>query len=266
MPAAFIDSHAHLADPAFDGDREDVIARARAAGARAIVCIGESLAAADRAEAIAQAHPGFIAWTAGVHPHDAADFDPQRALSALSARLDRGAAAVGECGLDYHYDHSPRLKQRQAFAEQLALARARGKPVVMHTREAEDDTAAMVTEAGAAGIRGVLHCFTGSAALARVGLDAGWMISFSGIITFKKWIDEALLRLVPDDLLLVESDAPYLAPVPHRGRRNEPAWVAQTVARLAATRDTDAQALGARCAQNAQRLFGLASAAGSAIP
>jgi TatD DNase family protein len=112
----------------------------------------------------------------------------------------------------------------------------------------------------------VLHCFTGSAELARTGLDAGWMISFSGIITFRKWTDEALLRLVPDDRLLVESDAPYLAPVPNRGKRNEPAWVAHTVRHLAEVRGTDAGELGARCAANAERLFGLASAAGHAIP
>jgi TatD DNase family protein len=266
VSTAFLDSHAHLADPAFDADREDVIARARGAGARAVVCIGESLAAADRAEQIAAAHPGFIAWTAGIHPHDAADFDAERDLPAIADHLDRGAVAVGECGLDYHYDHSPRPRQRQAFAEQLALARERSKPVVVHTREAEPDTIAIVTEAGAAGIRGVLHCFTGSAALARTGLDAGWMISFSGIITFRKWTDEALLRLVPDDRLLVESDAPYLAPVPNRGKRNEPAWVAHTVRRLAEVRGSDAGELGARCAANAERLFGLASAAGPAIP
>lgn len=266
MSAAFIDSHAHLADPAFDADRDEVIARARTAGARAIVCIGESLAAAERAESIARVHPGLIAWTAGVHPHDAADFDPQRDIAAIAAHVERGASAVGECGLDYHYDHSPRHKQRQAFAEQLALARTTGRPVVMHTREAEDDTATMVAEAGAAGIHGVLHCFTGSAALARTGLNAGWMISFSGIITFRKWTDDALLRLVPDDMLLVESDSPYLAPVPNRGKRNEPAWVAYTLERLAAARATDPQALGLRCAENAARLFGLASAADSAIP
>jgi TatD DNase family protein len=256
---AFFDSHAHLADPAFDADREAVIARIQAAGGRGVVCIGESLAAAERAEAIALRHRGFIWWTAGVHPHDAADFHADRDIPAIRAHLDRGAVAVGECGLDYHYEFSPRLKQRAAFAEQLALARAHGRPVVVHTREAEPDTAAMVEQAGREGIRGVLHCFTGTVSLARTGLDAGWMISFSGIITFKKWTDEDLLRLVPDDRLLVESDAPYLAPVPHRGKRNEPAWVARTVERLALARSADPHELAERCAENARRLFGLAS-------
>ena len=265
MTTGFLDSHAHLADPAFDADREDVIARARQAGARAIVCIGESLAAAERAEAIARTHPRFIWWTAGVHPHDAAGFDAERDIPAISTHLDRGAVAVGECGLDYHYEFSPRLEQRAAFAEQLALAQSRRKPVVVHTRDAEDDTAAMVAEAGREGILGVLHCFTGSVSLARTGLDAGWMISFSGIITFRKWTDDDLLRLVPDDRLLVESDAPYLAPIPHRGKRNEPAWVARTVERLAAARGADPQHVADRCTQNARQLFGLASAMGQTV-
>jgi TatD DNase family protein len=123
----------------------------------------------------------------------------------------------------------------------------------------------MIAEAGASGIRGVLHCFTGSADLARKGLDAGWMISFSGIITFRKWTDEKLLRLVPDDRLLVESDAPYLSPVPHRGKRNESAWVVRTIERLAAARGVDARTLGFRTAGNAARLFGLAIDSGSEI-
>ena len=259
MPS-FVDSHAHLADPAFDADRDEVIARARAAGATAIVCIGESIAAAERARAIAGRHAGVVHFTAGVHPHDAAGFDPVADPPRIRELLDAGAVAVGECGLDYHYDHSPRDLQRRAFAAQLAIAGDRGRPVVVHTREAEDDTRAMVTEAGRAGIRGVLHCYTGTASLAEAALDAGWLVSFSGIVTFRKWTDEALLRLVPDHRLLAESDAPYLAPVPHRGKRNEPAWVAHTVARLAAARGTDAGSLGELVAINARRFFGLASA------
>lgn len=254
---AFIDSHAHIADPAFDVDRDDVIARARSAGCRAIVSIGESLAAAERAARIAQAHPGFVFSTAGVHPHDAAGFAPQRDPDEIRQRITEGAVAIGECGLDYHYDHSPRDLQRRAFAAQLALARELDVPVVVHTREAEDDTAAMVREAGAAGIRGVLHCYTGSHALAEIGLAAGWCISFSGIVTFKKWIDDALIRLVPDDRILVESDSPYLAPVPNRGKRNEPGWVNFTVARVAAVRGVSAEVLGEGAARNTARLFRL---------
>ena len=259
MPS-FVDSHAHLADPAFDADRDAVIARARAAGATAIVCIGESIAAAERAREVAARHSGVVHFTAGVHPHDAAGFDPVADPARIRELLDAGAVAVGECGLDYHYDHSPRDLQRRAFAAQLAIAADRARPVVVHTREAEDDTRAMVTEAGRAGIRGVMHCYTGSAALAEAAIDAGWFVSFSGIVTFRKWTDEALLRLVPDDRLLAESDAPYLAPVPHRGKRNEPAWVAHTVERLAVARGTDAARLGELVAANARRCFGLASA------
>ena len=257
--ARFIDSHAHLADPAFDEDRDAVVRRARLTGAIAVVCIGESLVAADRARRLADAHPGFVYHTAGVHPHDAAGFDRERDVPAIRAHLDAGAVAVGECGLDYHYDHSPRERQREALAAQLALAADTGRPVVVHTREAEDDTRAMLADAARAGVRGVLHCFTGTAALAEAGLDAGWCVSFSGIVTFRKWTDEALLRLVPDDRLLVESDAPYLAPVPHRGRRNEPAWVSLTLARVAAARGVDAAALGDVVVANAVRLFGLAT-------
>ena len=254
----FVDSHAHLADPAFEPDRDALISRARDAGALGVVCIGESVEAARRASAIAARHPGFIWSTAGVHPHDAAAFDATADLESLRELVAGGAVAVGECGLDYHYDHSPRDAQRRAFSAQLALAADLARPVVVHTREAEDDTRDMLVEAAAAGVRGVLHCYTGSAALAEAALAAGWMISFSGIITFRKWTDEALLRLVPDDRLLVESDSPYLAPVPYRGRRNEPAWVRHTLERLATVRGTDPVRLGEYTLANAARLFALA--------
>lgn len=256
----FIDSHAHLADVAFDGDRDAVIARARAAGAQALVAIGESLGAADRAAAIAAAHPGFVYWTAGVHPHDAAGFEPPSDPQRIRDHLARGAVAVGECGLDYHYDHSPRELQRRAFALQLALAGDLARPVVVHTREAAGDTAAMVAEAGRAGIRGVLHCFAGPASLAEAALDAGWYLSFSGIVTFKRWADDDLIRLVPDDRLLVETDAPYLAPVPHRGKRNEPAFATLTLAHIARARDESLEEVAAQTVANTRRLFGLAIA------
>lgn len=256
MPT-FFDSHAHLADPAFEDDADAVLARARSAGAQGVVCIGESLAAAERAQAVAARHPGHVWCTAGVHPHDAAHFVPDRDITALRGFADRGVVAVGECGLDYHYDHAPREAQRAAFGAQLALACELALPVVVHTRAAEDDTRDFVTDA--AGVCGVLHCYTGSVALAEHALAAGWYVSFSGIVTFKKWEDEALVRLVPDDRLLVESDAPYLAPIPNRGRRNEPAWVAHTVTRLAAVRRTPADVLGEQVTANARRFFGLAA-------
>lgn len=256
--AVFVDSHAHLADPAFDDDREEVVDRARLTGARGVVCIGESLEAAGRARALAERHPAFVWYTAGIHPHDAAGFDPVADPARIAEECVRGAVAIGECGLDYHYEHSPRAEQRRAFAAQLALARDSARPVVVHTRDAEADTLAMVAEAGAAGVRGVLHCFTGSHGLAEAALSVGWYVSFSGIVTFRKWEDDALIRLVPDDRLLVESDAPYLAPVPHRGKRNEPAWVSLTLHHVADARGVDAGLLGPVVTANAARLFGLA--------
>ena len=254
---SFIDSHAHLCDPAFDEDRDAAVQRLRDAGGIGVVCIGESIAAAERAAQFAERHPGFVFPTAGVHPHDAAEFDPDRDPAAIRHLVARGAVAVGECGLDYHYDHSPRPLQRRAFATQLELARELNRPVVVHTREADDDTAAMVAEAGAAGVRGVLHCFTGPRHVAETALGVGWYVSFSGIVTFKKWLDDDLIRAVPDDRLLVESDSPYLAPVPNRGRRNEPAWVSFTVARVAHARQVEPEQVAAGTRRNAIRLFGL---------
>jgi len=256
--SVFIDSHAHLADAAFSGDRDDVVARARQAGAVAVICIGESLATATIAAQCAAENRGFVFATAGIHPHDAASFDADRDMPQLRAFLRGPAVAVGECGLDYHYDNSPRATQRAVFSAQLGLAAEVGKPVIVHTREAEDDTRALIAEARAASVVGVLHCYTGSHALAEFAIDAGWYVSFAGIVTFKKWADDDLLRLVPRDRLLVESDSPYLAPVPFRGKRNEPAWVWHTLSRVAAARGEEPESLGHATAANTQRLFGLA--------
>ncbi|HEX9311005.1 MAG TPA: TatD family hydrolase [Gemmatimonadaceae bacterium] len=257
----FIDSHAHLADPAFSGDRDAVVARAREAGARAIICIGESLSAAATAAGYASRNRGFVFATAGIHPHDAADFDASRDIPKLRELIGENGVAVGECGLDYHYDNSPRDAQRAAFSAQIALAGEIKKPVVVHTRDAEDDTRALIREAQTIGVCGVLHCYTGSHSLAEFAVDQGWYVSFSGIVTFKKWTDDDLIRLVPRDRLLVESDSPYLAPVPFRGKRNEPAWVVHTLAKIAAARGESAEELGRITATNADSLFGLASAA-----
>jgi TatD DNase family protein len=254
--ATFVDSHVHLADAAFDEDRNTVIERARLTGARALVCIGESIAAAERARSIAAEHDGFVHFTAGVHPHDAASFDDARDVDAIRLAIRSGAVAIGECGLDYHYDHSPRARQLAAFERQIALAGDLRRPLVVHTREALEDTMALVRQSGADGIRGVLHCFTGPRDLAQVALDAGWYLSFAGVITFKKWAEDALLRLPPADRILVESDAPYLAPVPHRGKRNEPAWVSLTLARLADARGVSPESLGKQTTENAARFFG----------
>jgi TatD DNase family protein len=251
----FFDSHSHLADQAFDGDRESVIARARDAGAQGIVCIGASIEQARGSARIAETHPGFVAFTAGIHPHDAAAFNPHEDLPALERFLDSGAVAVGECGLDYHYDNSPRDQQRRAFAMQLELAKRHSRPVVVHTRDADEDTISMVRQAGREHVIGVLHCYTGGIDLARVALDAGWYVSFSGIVTFRNWAGDDVIRAIPDDRILIESDAPYLAPVPHRGKRNESAWVALTAASVARARGVDAATIGLLSCTNARRLF-----------
>ena len=223
-----------------------------------LVCIGESPDAADRARVIAAAHPGFIWHTAGMHPHEAASFDLSRDLSRVRAHLDDGAVAIGECGLDYHYDNSPRDVQRQVFGSQLQLAASVKKPVVVHTREAVDDTAAMIREAAESGVRGVLHCFTGPAALSEIAIASGWYVSFSGVVTFRKWADDDLIRSIPFERILVESDAPYLTPVPFRGKRNEPAHVSHTLAKVAQARGVSPDQLGEHIVDNTARFFGLA--------
>ncbi len=258
--AMFADSHVHLADIAFADDVDSVVERARAAGARVLVCIGESPAAALRAQVIASRYPGFVFHTCGVHPHDAASWQTARDSEAIHHAIDSGAVAIGECGLDYHYENAPRALQRSVLACQLHLADERQVPIILHTRNAEDDTRQFLRDAGVLGVRGVLHCFTGSIELARAALDVGWYVSFSGIITFRTWSDIPLLRHIPDDRLLVESDAPYLAPIPFRGKRNESAHVTATLTRLATARETSVAALGATTLANTRRFFDLPDA------
>lgn len=235
--------------------------RAREAGADGVVCIGSALNDADPCECLAREFPGFVNWTSGVHPHDAAQFDSGVHSPRIRGALERGSVAIGECGLDYHYDNSPRAVQRSVFDSQLAIAADSGRPVVVHTRDAEDDTLSMLATAASSAVRGVLHCFTGTRRLAEAALDAGWYISFSGIVTFKAWSGDDIVRLVPADRILAESDSPYLAPIPFRGKRNEPAWVAKTVARLAEVRGISAAELGGQVSVNARRFFGVASGA-----
>lgn len=256
-PTGFVDSHAHLADPAFDADRASVLDAAWEAGCGGIVCIGETIAAAERALAIASASDGRVVSTAGVHPHEASTFDATRDEPRLRDLVARGAKAIGECGLDYHYDNAPRDTQRAVFAAHIALAAELGVPVVVHTREAEADTIAAIRDAERAGVIGVLHCFGGGPALAEAGLAAGWYVSYAGVVTFRKWSGDDLIRMVPDNRILAESDAPYLTPVPFRGKRNEPSYVAHTVRRIAEARDQSAAHVGDIVTANAARCFGL---------
>lgn len=225
-----IDSHAHLAGDKFGIDRTAMLQRAWDAGLTHVVVIGETMAAARD---LARSDPARLSFTAGVHPHEAHTFNALHDLPLIRARVADGAVAIGECGLDYWYDHSPRERQLEAFQAQLDLAVETDLPVVVHTRQAEDDTVQLMQRAAARGARGVLHCFTGSPELARAAIDAGWYVSISGIATFRNWERDDVVMMVPDHLLLVETDAPYLAPVPHRGMRNESAFLPATVAHLA---------------------------------
>ncbi|HKE91434.1 MAG TPA: TatD family hydrolase [Gemmatimonadales bacterium] len=253
MPA-LVDAHCHLGDPAFDGDRAAVLARAAAAGVGHVVVTAESLAGSSRAATLAREHPGLSA-TAGVHPHEAASWDaaaPPRLRELLAAPE---LVAVGETGLDYHYDHAPRSAQRAAFEGQLALAADLGKPVVIHARDADDDMAALLREWGGR-VPLVLHSFAGSRALFTAGMEIGAYFSFSGMITFKNWRPAVPPSECPADRLLVETDAPYLAPVPHRGHRNEPAFVPDIVTALARQRGASPDALARQTSENARRVFG----------
>jgi TatD DNase family protein len=233
-----VDSHCHLADDAFAADLEAVIDRSKAAGVeRALVVLEAGNAAeAAQAERLTTIWPP-TRFAIGVHPHQAHQFDgrAEEAADTVRAQFARTSAAraVGEIGLDYHYDYSPRDVQKAVFSAQVRLARALGRPVVIHTREADADTLAILRDEGGGRISGVLHCFTGDAALADAGLDLGFYISLAGIVTFPKAGElRETARRIPLDRLLVETDSPFLAPVPVRGKRNEPAYVAHVVAAL----------------------------------
>jgi TatD DNase family protein len=256
-----IDSHCHLAGEEFIADLPAVVERARAAGvSRALVI----LAAEDDAE-IARAVTVLQAWpecrfSVGVHPHHAHVFgaNPQAAADKVADRLDAlpSARAIGEIGLDYHYDFSPRDVQHEVFRAQIRLAVSRDLPIVIHTREAEEDTLRILREEGGERLRGVFHCFTGDSAAAERALATGFCLSIPGVATFPK--AETLRQAAaaaPDDRLLVETDSPYLAPIPYRGKRNEPAYVSRVAALLAEVRGVSLATLEQQTDRNFDRLF-----------
>lgn len=258
MPVpGLVDAHCHLGDAAFDADRDAVLERATAAGVSHVVVIGESLDGSERAGALARKRAGLSA-TAGVHPHEARSWsgEVQERLRAMLAAPE--TVAVGETGLDYHYDHSPRDEQRRAFAAQLTLAVEAGKPVVVHAREADADMAAMLRELGSLPRvpAVVLHSFSSGDEVWEAGMAIGAYFSFSGMITFKNWALAGRLADCPSDRLLLETDAPYLAPVPHRGKRNEPAFVRAVAERAAELRRETPAALVQQTTENARRCFG----------
>jgi TatD DNase family protein len=257
-----IDSHCHLADPAFSSDLEEVVRRAVDAGVTGGLCVLAlgSAGEARQAQRVLRLWPS-MRFAVGLHPHEARAYAGR--VDALPAALDEAWAAtsstvaLGEVGLDYHYDLSPRDVQREVFRVQVRHARVRRVPLIVHTREADDDTLAILREEGGGGVSGVFHCFSGTAALARAALDIGFHLSFSGIATFPKaGALREIAAFVPEERLLVETDCPYLAPVPCRGRRNEPAWVVHTVAAVAAARSVGMADLERVTTANFERLFG----------
>ena len=249
-----VDSHCHLDDEKFDADREQVIARAHAAGVEIMMAIGTG-GALDVAILLAERYPSVYA-TIGIHPHDAGKATEETFAMLRDLAQHPKVLAIGEIGLDYHYDFAPRDVQRAVFDRQLELARDAGKPIVIHTREAWEDTMAQVTApVGAVPHGGIIHCFTGDAAQAQQALAMGFHISFGGVLTFPKAesVREAA-RITPEDRLLVETDCPYLAPVPHRGKRNEPAFVAETARRLAQVRGATIDAVADFTSRNFRSL------------
>lgn len=254
-----IDSHCHLDFADFAPERDAILSRGRAEGIRWFVTIGSGrdTDSAPAAVKLAHEHADVVA-TVGVHPHDASCVtdDVMEQMQALA--LDPRCVGVGEVGLDYHYDHSPREVQKETFRKFVRLARAVKKPVIIHTRSAPDDTLEILKEEGARDVGGVIHCFTEDARFAREALELDFDISFSGIVTFKNSEDlRAVAKLVPRDRLLVETDSPYLAPMPLRGKRNEPSYLSKTVAHLANTLSVRDEELREWTTQNALKRFRL---------
>ena len=247
-----VDSHVHLDDSKFDADREAAIDRALAAGVEHMMAIGTGGGPPDLETAIRQAerYP-FISATIGVHPHDASKATPDTFARLRELAAHPKVVAIGEIGLDYHYDFSPRDVQRAVFREQLEIAAEAGKPIVIHSRESWPDTMELL----ASGHHGIIHCFTGDPQQAREALDLGFHLAFGGVLTFPnaEAVREAA-RITPDDRLLLETDCPYLAPLPHRGRRNEPAFVIEVARRLAAVRGSTLDEIAAQTTRNFERL------------
>ncbi len=271
----FVDSHAHLDGKQFDADREQVIARAREAGVQTMVAIGngDGPPTLDAGVRLAEQYP-FVYATIGIHPHEA-----RLASDAAYAEMERLARhpkviAWGEIGLDYYYDHSPRDTQKEVFARQMELAAAAKLPIVIHCRPSDnssnawDDCLQLIQEQWATqGIGGILHCFTGTWPHAKRALDMGFMISFAGNMTFPKaqQIRDAALE-VPLDRILIETDCPYLAPIPHRGKRNEPAFVKETARKLGELRGLSMEEVGAQTSRNFYKFFKISETAESKVP
>ncbi len=256
----YVDSHCHLDDKRFAGDLDAVVDRAAAAGVTRILTIGtgDGPPEIDRATRLADRYPQVYA-SIGVHPHDASKVTSQTYADLRALATHSKVIAFGEMGLDYHYEFSPREIQREVFIEQLKLARAVNLPITIHTREAWEDTMSILREHWFG--QGVMHCFTGDPTQAQEALDMGFHLSYGGVLTFKtaEQVRESA-RITPADRLLIETDAPYLAPIPYRGKRNEPAMMVETARKLAEVRETTPEAIAALTTANFDRLFAAASA------
>jgi TatD DNase family protein len=253
-----VDSHTHIDMPQFDADRDEVVARAREAGVETMLIVGGVDEERGHRRALRVAESLGLPVSAGIHPHEArlateAVYDELRGLA-----RERRIAAIGEIGLDFHYDHSPRDVQRETFRGQVRLARDLGLPVIIHTREADDETAALLEDEGASETGGVIHCFTGGPDLARRAMALGFFISFSGIATFPRSAGiQDVARTMPLDRVLIETDAPFLAPPPHRGKRNEPAFVVEVARKVATLRGIALDEVAAASRANFGRFLGL---------
>ncbi|MBW2510154.1 MAG: TatD family hydrolase [Deltaproteobacteria bacterium] len=252
------DTHCHLDDPRLHQELDAVLERAKEAGVRRITTIGcaHDVASVSSAIDIAHRHSDWISATVGVHPHDAKELDDALCDAIRTAGTDSSVVAIGETGLDFHYDHSPRDAQVDAFRMQIAIAKELKKPLIIHTRSAPEETLRVLREERASDVGGIIHCFSEDAPFAAAALDLGFVSSFSGIVTFSKAIEvQEAARRQPADALLIETDAPYLAPSPKRGKRNEPAYVAHTAKRIAELRGEEPEALAEVSYDNAIRIF-----------
>jgi TatD DNase family protein len=250
------DSHCHLTDEKFAADLPDVLQRARDLGVEGIVCVASDLHDSRKVAALVEGEEGV--WgTAGIHPHDAASAAPGDVEKVRElARSHSGIMAIGETGLDFYYDNSPRRAQIDIFEKQVAVAEELGLPLVVHSRSADEDTGRIISEAGDS-VGGVLHCFSGGPTLLETALELDWYVSFAGIVSFKKFDDREAVRRVPRERLLIETDAPYLAPVPKRGKRNEPAFVRYVCDAVALIRKESPDTVAAYTTENALRFYGL---------
>lgn len=253
-----IDSHCHLDDQRYESDREVIITRARAASVEHFVTIGCDLETSRAAVTLAQQNR-LISATVGVHPHEVKLIQPGWYDELRLLAQSKCVVAYGEIGLDYHYDHSPRDVQRTRFREQVQLARELRLPIVIHTREAQEDTIAILKEEKAGELGGVFHCFSGDAWLAKDALDLGFYLSFSGVITFQNAVMlRDIVKTVAVDRILIETDSPYLTPAPHRGKRNEPAYVRFVAEKIAELHGISVEQVEEATTQNARRLFRIA--------